>query len=123
MIIYFDSYCKLCTKSSLFWKKADWFHHLKFSSFRDLDNYPEAMAETLHVYDRGQWFQGFQAIISVTKKLPALWVLVPFLYGVKWIGLGDYLYKKIARNRKLIPVRQCDQGTCGITYDGSDDKI
>lgn len=114
MIIYYDSYCKLCTNTSLLWKKIDRGSRLRFSSFRDLDHYPKAMEEKLHVYDRHQWFQGYDAIIAISKKLPLLWGMVPILYVFKWIGLGDILYNFIAKNRKLIPVNQCDTNGCRI---------
>ncbi|MFD1363391.1 thiol-disulfide oxidoreductase DCC family protein [Lentibacillus salinarum] len=114
MIVYYDSYCKLCTHSSVFWKKIDWRNRLRYSSFRDLENYPKAMAEKLHVYDRGQWFQGYDAIIAISKKLPPLWPILPILYVFKWVGLGELMYNTIAKNRKLVPVKQCGDDGCRI---------
>lgn len=114
MIIYFDSYCKMCTSSSIFWKKIDWRNQLSFESFRTIENYPKAMEESLHVYHQKRWFEGFDAIIEVSKKLPLMWVPLPIMYLFKWIGLGDFIYKKIARNRRLVPVNQCDHDGCRI---------
>ncbi|WP_165769136.1 thiol-disulfide oxidoreductase DCC family protein [Virgibacillus profundi] len=107
MIIFYDSYCKMCTTSSILWKKIDWRNKLSFESFRLLMDYPEEMEKSLHVKHRGQWFQGYNALIEIAKLLPLIWVLLPFMYIFKWVGLGDYIYKKIAANRKLVPVNQC----------------
>ncbi|MGP4108777.1 DCC1-like thiol-disulfide oxidoreductase family protein [Virgibacillus sp. L01] len=112
MIIYYDSYCKMCTSSSLFWNKMDWRNKLSFKSFRMLDNYPKEMEESLHVYHQDKWYKGFDAIMEVSRKLPLMWILLPFMYLFKWIGLGEFIYKKIAKNRRLVPVNQCDHDGC-----------
>lgn len=110
MIIYYDSHCKMCVNSSTVWQKLDKGNKLRFESFRDLDHYPSEMEESLHVYTENKWFQGYTAIIEIVKKLPVLWVLLPFLVFGKWIGLGDTIYQWVAKNRKLIPVNQCKDG-------------
>ncbi|RKQ37302.1 thiol-disulfide oxidoreductase DCC family protein [Oceanobacillus halophilus] len=110
MIIYYDSYCKLCTTSSTVWKKLDWGNHLTFKTFRDLEDYPVEMEHSLHVYHHDTWYKGFNAIIQIAKTLPLLWSFLPFLYLFKIIGLGDVIYKHIAKNRKLVPVAQCKAG-------------
>ncbi|MFC2947392.1 thiol-disulfide oxidoreductase DCC family protein [Virgibacillus sediminis] len=114
MIVYYDSYCKLCTTSSNIWKKLDWRDKLIFRSFRTLENYPKEMEESLHVQHKGKWWNGYDAIINIAKLLPALWILLPFLYLFKWVGLGNYIYGKIAANRKLVPVNHCQGDTCRI---------
>lgn len=114
MIIYYDSQCKLCTNSSLFWKKVDWNHHLTFESFRSTRKFSKAMEESLHIYHQEKWYRGFNALIEISKQLPVTWVLVPFMYFLKWVGLGDFVYKQIAKNRKLIPVNQCTDNGCRI---------
>ncbi|MGY0692144.1 thiol-disulfide oxidoreductase DCC family protein [Virgibacillus sp. FSP13] len=114
MIVFYDSFCSMCRNSSIIWKKFDWNNHLIFESFRDLENYPKAMEENLHVKENGKWYVGFTALIQIAKHLPLLWILVPFLYFFKIIGLGDFIYKKVAANRKLIPVNQCDDKGCQL---------
>lgn len=114
MIIYYDSFCSMCTKSSIIWKKFDWNNHLTFESFRDLEHYPKAMEESLHVNQKGEWFSGYNALIQITKQLPLLWILIPFMHVFKRLGLGDAIYKMVAHNRKLVPVHQCQDGVCQI---------
>ena len=118
MIIYYDSYCKMCTASSTIWKKIDWRNKLVFQSFRELQTYPKEMEKSLHAEHKGTWYNGYNAIIQIVKLLPLLWIFLPFMYLFKWLGMGDSIYKKIAENRKLVPVNQCREGeACVINSD------
>ncbi|WP_165767894.1 thiol-disulfide oxidoreductase DCC family protein [Virgibacillus indicus] len=118
MIVYYDSYCKMCTASSTIWRKLDWRKKLSFESFRLLQDYPKEMEKSLHVNHEGHWYNGYTAIIQIAKMLPLLWIILPFLYLFKWLGLGDFIYEKIAKNRKLVPVNQCKDGeACIISSD------
>ncbi|WP_099157862.1 thiol-disulfide oxidoreductase DCC family protein [Virgibacillus ndiopensis] len=112
LIIYYDGFCKMCSSTSVIWKKIDWSNQLAFESFRTLNDYPKAMEESLHVNKNGHWYTGYNAIIQISKKLPLMWVLLPFLYLFKLIGLGDFVYNKVAKNRKLVPVNQCGEDGC-----------
>lgn len=116
MIIYYDSYCKLCTKSSIIWKKFDWFGRVKFISFRTLRNYSKDMEQKLHIYSNNQWYIGYEALIHISKALPIIWPFLPVMYFIKWIGLGDFLYSKIAQSRTIIPVNQCGEH-CSIHHE------
>jgi len=117
MIVYYDSYCKLCTRTAYIWKKFDWRKKLVFLSFRDLPQYPEAMETEMHVEKDGVWHKGFDAVIAVCKQLPLTWPLVPFLHVLNWLHLGPIIYKKIASSRKLFPVGSCVDGACSIHKD------
>ncbi|WP_249869967.1 thiol-disulfide oxidoreductase DCC family protein [Oceanobacillus saliphilus] len=115
MIIYYDSYCKICTNSSTIWKKLDWKNKLTFDSFRNIKDYPPEMEKSLHVFHNHRWYKGYSAIIQIAKMLPLLWVFVPLLYLFKLIGFGDFIYKLVAKNRKLVPVNHCSEGeSCQI---------
>ncbi|MFC4556883.1 thiol-disulfide oxidoreductase DCC family protein [Virgibacillus kekensis] len=114
MIIYYDGYCKMCTRTSTIWEKLDWNNRLEFQSFRSLNEYSDEMEESLHISHKGKWQKGYTAIVEISKRLPLMWAFVPFLYIFKWLGLGDFIYRKIAKNRKLVPVNQCQDGSCQI---------
>ncbi|MBP1968299.1 putative DCC family thiol-disulfide oxidoreductase YuxK [Virgibacillus natechei] len=116
MIVYYDSFCKICTSSSTIWKKLDWRNKLSFHSFRKLHHYPKDMEKQLYVQQADHWYKGYNALIEIAKLLPLIWVFLPFIYLFKWVGLGDFIYRKIANNRKLVPVNQCKNGdTCMIS--------
>lgn len=123
MIIYYDGYCNICRTSSTIWKKLDWLDKLSFISFRTLKDYPAEMEKQLFVEHHGKWYKGFTAIIQIAKKLPLLWVTIPFLYIFQWIGLGGFLYSKIASNRKIVPVNQCQGDTCMIHSNQDDPSL
>ena len=75
-----------------------------------MEDYPSEMEKSLHVRHNNQWYKGYSAIIQIAKMLPALWIFVPIMYILKAIGLGDFIYKLVAKNRKLVPVNQCLDG-------------
>lgn len=108
VIIYYDGYCSMCRASSTLWQKLDWMDKLNFTSFRKLSGYPKEMEKQLFVDYHGKWFKGFDGILQIVKKLPLLWIVLPFLYVFKWLGLGSFIYNTIAKNRKIVPVNQCD---------------
>ncbi|MFA1818767.1 thiol-disulfide oxidoreductase DCC family protein [Virgibacillus oceani] len=114
MIVYYDGHCSICKTSKSVWQKADWRKKLTFQSFRDLPSYPEAMEKSLHVSHKGNWAQGYQALIEIAKRLPLLWIALPFMYAVKWLGFGEKIYQVIAKNRKVVPVNQCKGNECRI---------
>ena len=116
MVIFYDSFCPICNMNARIWKNLDCRNQLHFYSFRDLPDYPHAMEKLLHVRDSGHWYTGYEAIIQICKKLPVLWIVLPVLYAIKLLGLGDTLYSFIANNRKLIPVNQCHNGVCDISH-------
>ncbi len=75
-----------------------------------MKNYPPEMEKSLHVRHNNQWYKGYSAIVQIAKMLPPLWILIPLMYMLKVIGLGDIIYKLVAKNRKLVPVNQCADG-------------
>ena len=114
MIIYYDSHCSMCKASKAVWKRADWRKKLVFQSFREVPSYPEAMEKSLHVSHKGKWSLGYQALIEIAKQIPFMWIALPFMYPVKWLGLGEKMYQLIANNRKIMPVNQCNENKCRI---------
>jgi len=114
MIVFYDSYCKLCTRTAAVWKKLDWRKKLVFQSFRDLPDYPSAMEKEMHVKHADKWYKGFPAVLIISRTLPAIWPISPFLYIAKWLGLGNIIYRKIANNRTLLPVGKCENGACEL---------
>jgi len=112
LIVYYDGECSMCKTSKTAWQKMDWGRKLTFQSFRELSSYAKAMEKSLHVFHKGKWFQGYQALIEIAKQLPVMWLLLPFMYLVKWSGLGERIYQFTAKNRKIVPVGQCTGDAC-----------
>ncbi|MBP2256967.1 thiol-disulfide oxidoreductase DCC family protein [Virgibacillus alimentarius] len=108
MIVYYDGNCMMCTNTSKLLNKMDIRNKLTFTSFRKIEDYPKAMKESLHVYYKHIIFQGYDAFIQIAKVLPIMWIFLPLMYIFKWLGLGEFIYKKVAASRKIIPVNQCE---------------
>jgi predicted DCC family thiol-disulfide oxidoreductase YuxK len=122
--VIYDGDCAFCCKSIELLKKLDWFGKLDYVSARDetqpiLTQPPVAGApllEQMHVVPAsGQaLYGGYRAIRWLAWRLPATWLIAPFLYlpGMTW--LGQRIYLCIARNRfKIIP---CEHGVCKMPH-------
>ena len=122
--VLYDGDCAFCRKSIDLLTKLDWLARLEYINVRDetqafLKSPPVAGApllEQMHVLpSSGQnLYGGYQAIRWLAWRLPATWLIAPFLYlpGMTW--LGQKIYLTIARNRfKIIP---CEHGVCTIPH-------
>jgi predicted DCC family thiol-disulfide oxidoreductase YuxK len=122
--VLYDGDCAFCCKSIELLKKLDWLGKLEYVNVRDetqafLKEPPVAGApllEQMHVLPaRSQsLYGGYRAIRWLAWRLPATWLIAPFLYppGMTW--LGQKLYLCVARNRfKIIP---CEHGVCQLPH-------
>lgn len=121
-LVLYDGECAFCQKSVAILKKLDWLGKLSFQNCRETERLPqtqppletERLIEEMHlVPPTGQpVYWGFKAFRWMSWRLPACWLLAPFLYlpGVPWLGNKIYLW--IARNRfRLVP---CKDGVCTL---------
>ena len=122
--VLYDGDCAFCCKSIELLKKLDWLGKLDYVNVRDdtqpfLKETPVAGApllEQMHVLPSGRQtlFGGYHAIRWLAWRLPATWLIAPFLYLPGMTYLGQKLYLWIARNRfKIIP---CEHGVCSIPH-------
>ena len=121
-IVLYDGDCPLCRRSVAILKKLDWLGKLAYRSARESDNLPPSevplnptrMLEEMHVLtpDRKRVHIGFRAVRWILWRLPATFLMAPFLYipGVPQIGNRVYLW--VAKNRlDLVP---CEHGACKV---------
>ncbi|MBX7103025.1 MAG: DUF393 domain-containing protein [Gemmataceae bacterium] len=121
-IVLFDGDCAFCQKSVSILRKLDWLHRLECRDARDTANWPaseqplemDRLLEEMHVVPPGgkRAYAGFDAFRWMSWRLPATWLIAPFLYipGVPWLGRKVYLW--VAKNRyKLVP---CHDGQCAV---------
>ena len=120
--VLYDGDCAFCRKSVELLKKLDWLGKLDYVNVRDatqplLNESPIAGApllEQMHVLPRdGQHlYGGYRAVRWLAWRLPATWLVAPFLYLPGMTYLGQKFYLWIARNRfKIVP---CTHGVCSI---------
>jgi predicted DCC family thiol-disulfide oxidoreductase YuxK len=120
--VLYDGQCPLCLKSIALLRRLDWLHVLNYVNVRDPDQLaacdvivPQGrLLEEMHLITPGgrQLLHGFNAFRWMAWRLPALWLLAPFLYipGVPTLGQRVYLW--VARNRfRLVP---CHGGVCTL---------
>lgn len=120
--VLYDGQCEFCRRSVRLMQRLDWRGRLHFADGRDAANLPPTpepldprrLLEEMHLVmpDGRRVFRGFAAFRRISRLLPPLWPLVPFLYipGVPWLGQRIYLW--VARNRfHLIP---CHDGQCQV---------
>lgn len=121
-IVLFDGNCIFCQKSVALLRKLDWLGKVDIRDCNDPANWPatdqplkmDRLLEEMHLVVPGghATYAGYDAIRWLSWRLPATWLMAPFLYipGVPWLGKKLYLW--VARNRyKIIP---CADGVCAV---------
>jgi predicted DCC family thiol-disulfide oxidoreductase YuxK len=120
--VVYDGACAFCCRSIALLQRLDWRGRLTFANFRDQENpllktpllAQAPLVDEMHLLtpDGSHLFHGFGALRWLAWRLPALWLIAPFLYipGVPALGQRAYLW--VARNRfRIVP---CHGGVCTI---------
>lgn len=120
--VYFDGWCPVCTGFRDRIGRLDWLGQITFRSMRD----PGVAAETgvpaeelaRRMYARdpqsGQLWAGVDAFAAVAARVPLLVPLWPLIRLSSVLGLGQRLYDYVAARRVIIPVGNCEDGSCSI---------
>ncbi|EEL50870.1 MULTISPECIES: thiol-disulfide oxidoreductase DCC family protein [Bacillus cereus group] len=123
MIVFYDSWCPMCTAVAERTKNLDKKGTVKFVSFRDKDvveeyqlseEIQEKMEQRLYILKNDKWYDGIGSIYILAKAVPLYWFAVPFIKVSILLGFGNKVYDYIANNRKLVPVGHCHEGVCEI---------
>ncbi|PFK33488.1 thioredoxin [Bacillus cereus] len=123
MIVFYDSWCPMCTAVAERTKNFDKNGKMKFVSFRDKDvveeyqlseEIQEKMEQRLYILKNDKWYDGIGSIYILAKAVPLYWFTVPFIKVSILLGFGNKVYDYIADNRKLVPVGHCHEGVCEI---------
>ncbi|MDM5154677.1 DUF393 domain-containing protein [Bacillus sp. DX1.1] len=124
MIVFYDSWCPMCTAVAERTQKLDKKGTMKFVSFRDKDVVEEyqlstelqgKMEQRLYILKNNKWYDGINSIYVLAKSIRAYWFAVPFIKLSILFGFGNKVYDYIAHNRKLVPVGHCREGVCEIS--------
>lgn len=120
IVVFFDSWCPVCTKIERNIKRLDTFRLIEFKSIRnsDLDiGVPkEDLEKEMHCLDKrtGTITVGIDAIASITARVPLLMILwFPIKLSSK-LGFGHKMYHYIASTRTITPVNNCTDDSCQI---------
>jgi predicted DCC family thiol-disulfide oxidoreductase YuxK len=120
--VLYDGRCPLCQKSVAMLRRLDWLRVLVYVDVRDPDQLaacdlpvePSRLLEEMHLITPGrrQVLHGFLAFRWIAWRLPALWLIAPFLYLPGMPTIGQRVYLWVARNRfRLVP---CHGGVCTL---------
>lgn len=112
----------MCTTITQKWSYMDVFQIIKFKSFRQEENIKDIDIPVnkleVEMYCKNikkqKFYKGIHAIYQICLRIPLLWFFVPFLYISILLGIGDRIYKYIAKKRKIVPIGQCTENTCSI---------
>lgn len=109
LTIYIDGWCPTCQKFGSFISKLDFFNLLILKDIRlvdkeiDIDK-EKAVKIMVSKNSKGVIYYGYDSIFQIFIRLPFSWILVPFMYLIKFFSIGNYLYGELALNRKIIPI-------------------
>lgn len=122
MIVFYDGWCPFCIKSVNNLRRMDVFHLIRFTSFRDHEVVKEyalhlsSLEKRMHSQNqKGEVRDGIGSFIQISKRLPVLWMALPFLVMAEWLGLGQRVYDYIASKRNIVPTGKCED-ECFIEY-------
>lgn len=120
----------MCTSITQKWANIDTFQIIAFKSFRQQENIKDINIPLdkleLEMYCKNEkkqkFYKGIDAIFQICLRIPLLWIFVPILYLSIVIGIGDWIYKYIAKKRKIVPIGHCTENTCSIFKNEQNNK-
>ncbi|MBY6038320.1 DUF393 domain-containing protein [Fictibacillus nanhaiensis] len=123
--VYFDGNCPFCCSVQAKLQQLDWIKKLSFVDFRnnevngiDID----ALNQRMHVKNlsTGKITIGIYGIKTIFQRIPILMPLLPFLYLLIALGLGQICYDFVAERRLIVPVGHCTESECKLPENSAD---
>ena len=119
--VLYDGQCLFCRRRVEDLRRLDVGHRLVFMSLHDeraASDFPELprdrLLQEMYVIDpSGKARGGATAVRYLSRRLPLLWPLAPFLHIPGSLPAWNWLYRLVARNRMRLGGR-CDEGTCRL---------
>lgn len=127
LIVFYDGWCHFCIKAMENIKRIDHLNLIQFESFRDADvvkkyqlNTEQAEKRMLSKKNnREVVYEGFDSFLLISLRVPVLWLLLPFLFLAKILGIGQIAYDFIAKRRQISVTGHCDH-RCSIKKNKTD---
>lgn len=122
ILVYYDSWCPLCTRVRQRLGQLDWLKLLRFASIRDQEAVRELGVPMDHLERRmhvrnlrtGAVTDGIHAVSAIAARVPLLMPLWPGVALSARLGLGQQAYDFLASRRSIVPVGHCDETGCSI---------
>lgn len=118
MTIYYDNWCRNCTRFMDLAHKLDWFNLISSKELRNeshtknVDGLDLKLAEEqLASVSKGKWKYGYDSLYRLFLRIPLFWLFIPVFWFLKITRLGQLLYMQLAVNRQIIPLH-CKDNEC-----------
>lgn len=124
-VVIYDGECRFCTAQVQRLARFDGRDRLAFLSLHDPrvsrwcpDLTEQELLEQMYVVTRhGTRYGGAAAVRYLSRRLPRLWLLAPWLHIPGSLPLWQWLYMQVARRRYRYGKEDpCDAGQCDIHY-------
>lgn len=125
-VVLFDGKCVFCRAQVERLNRLDWRGQLAFLSLHDplvkerwpFLTYDQLMKEMYVMRPSGKFHKGADSFRYLSRKLPSLWLAMPFLHIPFTLPILNYFYQMIASRRyKLMGKDECEGGTCSLHFD------
>ena len=124
-VIIYDGHCRFCTAQIERLARWDRKGRFSFMSLHDPEvyrRYPDLthdglMTNMMLVDRQGKRHVGMAAIRYLSRQLPRLWPLMPFLHIPFSMPLWQWCYRQFAKRRYLFgKTNACDSDACSIHF-------
>lgn len=125
-IVLFDGQCKFCQAQVARLNRWDWRGQLAFLSLHDPMvkerwpdlRYDQLMKEMYVVTQSGKYHRGADSFRYLSRRMPSLYILAPFLHIPFSLPFWNLAYQQVASRRyKLMgKVEDCEGGTCKLHF-------
>ncbi len=126
-VVVYDGKCKFCLRQVARLHAWDGKQRLSFLSLHDErvhslcpDVTHEELMQQMYVVTRqGKVLGGAAAFRYLARRLPKLWLFLPFLYIPFSLPLWQWIYAQVASRRYKMGRFEddCEDGTCSIHFD------
>ncbi len=130
-IVFYDSWCPLCTKAKEKIEQYDTKKRITLLSFREREVFEKYNLGGQNVENRiyardevsGKSFSGIHTVRQIARRIPKYKVFAPFIAISIYTGLGTIIYDYIASKRNIVPVGHCDEEGCPIHWKEDKDHL
>jgi predicted DCC family thiol-disulfide oxidoreductase YuxK len=129
--VFYDDWCPRCTALRARVERLDWLRLVTFSPIRSPEAEQDAgvpadqLLQRMHVRSvrSGRMRSGAAAMAALCARVPVASPLWPALALASSLRIGERIYDVIARNRSVVPVAACTDGTCSPALSRSDGEF
>ncbi len=113
--VFIDGWCAVCKRFAKSIKYVDIFDLVEIKDIRNQESEDtgidiEKGLKIMASKTATARYYGFDSLFQIIKRIPILWIFLPFFLLLDATGFGDIFYNEIAIKRKIIPIqcnRQC----------------